>query len=79
MVKKNKSEVPFPSIIQYKDEEIQECSLVAQNYRLDGEKMGTLAVLGPKRMDYQRIINLVSSTADTVSQLLSDRNKKEFE
>ena len=64
---------------EWEDEEIQECSLVAQNYRLDGQKMGTLAVLGPKRMDYQRIINLVNSTADTVTQMLSDRNRKDFE
>ena len=64
---------------EWEDEEIQECSIVAQNYGRGDEKMGTLAVLGPKRMDYQRIINLVSHTADTVSRLLSDRNKKEFE
>ena len=61
------------------DEEIQECSLVAQNYARGDEKMGTLAVLGPKRMDYQKIISLVSNTAEKVSKLLSDQNKKEFE
>lgn len=64
---------------EWEDDQIQECSIVAQNYGRGDEKMGTLAVLGPKRMDYQRIINLVSHTADTVSRLLSDRNKREFE
>lgn len=60
------------------EKEIQECSLVAQNYRLGTEKLGAIAVLGPKRMDYQKIIAIVNNTAKTVSKLLSQRNKREF-
>lgn len=63
---------------EWNNEDIQECSLVAQNYGLGSDKMGTLAVLGPKRMDYQKIIGIVNNTAKTVSKLLSDRNQKEF-
>lgn len=61
------------------DEDIQGCSLVAENYRLGGQKMGTMAVFGPKRMDYERVIAVVNHTAKTVSKLLSVRNEKEFE
>ena len=57
------------------DEEMQECSLIAQNYGTDIEKMGTMAIFGAKRMDYGKMINIVNHTAQTVSQLLSARKK----
>jgi transcriptional regulator of heat shock response len=39
--------------------------------------MGTIAVFGPKRMDYRNIISVVNHTAKKVSKLLSER-KMEF-
>lgn len=58
------------------EEEMQAGSLVAQSYRLDDQNIGTLAVFGPKRMDYQKIIGIVNSTAENVSEFLSSRKYK---
>ncbi|MFQ5444226.1 MAG: heat-inducible transcriptional repressor HrcA, partial [Nitrospinales bacterium] len=58
------------------DIEMQGCSLVAQSYQFGNEKMGAVAVFGPKRMDYKNVIPVVNQTAKTVSQLLSERNYK---
>ena len=55
------------------DEEMSGCSLIASNYGLDEDKMGTIAVFGPKRMDYKNIISIVNHTAKKVSKLLSER------
>ena len=55
------------------DEEMSGCSLIANNYGLDEDKMGTIAVFGPKRMDYKNIISVVNHTAKKVSKLLSER------
>lgn len=55
------------------DEEMRECSLIAQNYLMNDEKIGTVAIFGSKRMDYGKMINIVDSTAKTISQLLSER------
>lgn len=57
------------------DEEMRECSLIAQSYRMDDQKMGTMAIFGSKRMDYGKMINIVDYTANTVSQLLSERKR----
>ena len=54
-------------------DEMQGCSLIAQNYMLDKEKIGTVAIFGPKRMDYKKMISIVNVTANTVSELLSER------
>ena len=55
------------------DEEMSGCSLIANNYGLDEDKMGTIAVFGPKRMDYKNVISVVNHTAKKVSKLLSER------
>ncbi len=52
-------------------EEMQECSLVASAYVYENQVLGTLGVLGPKRMPYSRVISLVAETAGLVSQSLS--------
>ena len=36
--------------------EMNEISIVMRNYRIDGEKTGTLAVIGPTRMNYAKVI-----------------------
>ena len=53
-------------------EEMGNCSLIAQNYQLGTEKVGTLAVFGSKRMDYKKIISIVNHTAQMVSKLISE-------
>ena len=58
------------------DEDMSGCSLIANNYGLDEDKMGTIAVFGPKRMDYKNIISVVNHTAKKVSKLLSERKKE---
>ena len=56
------------------DEEMEGCSLIAQNYQKGGEKLGSLAIFGPKRMDYKKIIAIVNQTAKTVSTLISKKD-----
>lgn len=58
------------------EEDMQSGSLIAQNYRLDDQNIGTLAIFGPKRMDYQKIIGIVNSTANNVLQILSSKRYK---
>jgi heat-inducible transcriptional repressor len=53
-------------------QEMENCSLIAQNYQLGNKNVGTLAVFGSKRMDYKRIISIVNHTAKMVSKLISE-------
>jgi heat-inducible transcriptional repressor len=38
---------------------IQDCSMVQATYRIDGQVIGTLAVLGPTRMEYGKIVSVL--------------------
>ncbi len=51
---------------------LQSCALVAANYGVANRNVGTVSVLGPTRMDYQRVIKAVRSSADSLSVLLEE-------
>jgi len=53
--------------------EMQGCSLIAGNYQVDADTVGTMAIFGPKRMDYLKMIDLVNLTANNVSNFLSKK------
>lgn len=48
-----------------------ECSVVTAPYYIDGQVVGTLGVIGPTRMAYERVIPIVDITARLVSSALS--------
>ncbi|MDZ4200859.1 MAG: heat-inducible transcriptional repressor HrcA [Gallionella sp.] len=50
---------------------LEECSVITAPYSADGRIIGTLAVVGPKRMDYQRMIPIVDVTARLLGNALS--------
>jgi len=50
---------------------LDECSMVTAPYEADGEIVGTLGVIGPTRMAYERVIPIVDITAKLLSNALS--------
>jgi heat-inducible transcriptional repressor len=50
---------------------LEECSLVTAPYSVDGQVVGTLGVVGPTRMAYERVVPIVDVTAKLLSSALS--------
>ena len=50
---------------------LDECSIVTAQYEIDGKVVGTLGVIGPTRMAYERVIPIVDITAKLLSSALS--------
>jgi heat-inducible transcriptional repressor len=50
-------------------------SVVAVSYGPGEQAIGALAVIGPMRMNYGKVMSVVDFTADTVSQLLADLSR----
>lgn len=50
---------------------LEDCSLIAAPYEVDGVVVGTVGVVGPTRMAYERIIPIVDITAKLLSSALS--------
>ena len=57
---------------------LDECSVVTAPYEVDGEVVGTVGVIGPTRMAYERVIPIVDITARLLSSALaSDAGERE--
>ena len=51
---------------------MEEMSVITAPYQVNGEVVGTLGVIGPTRMAYERLIPIVDITSKLVSSALSD-------
>ncbi|RYL90388.1 heat-inducible transcriptional repressor HrcA [Sporolactobacillus sp. THM19-2] len=52
---------------------IEDCSLITTTYTVGGEHLGTVAVIGPKRMAYPRVVTLIDLLSKILTSALSDR------
>ena len=46
---------------------LDECSVITAPYHADGQVLGTIGVIGPTRMAYERVIPIVDITAKLLS------------
>jgi heat-inducible transcriptional repressor len=51
---------------------LSECSLVVAPYEIDGERAGTIGVLGPTRMNYPQALAAVAVVSDRLSNRLTE-------
>jgi heat-inducible transcriptional repressor len=51
---------------------MENCSLITATYSMGDEKLGTIAVLGPTRMEYSRVISLLQYISSDLSKVLTD-------
>ena len=51
-----------------------DCSVVTSPYEVDGEIIGVLGVIGPTRMNYEKVIPIVDVTARMLGSALNSLN-----
>ena len=55
-------------------EVLENCSVVTSPYEAEGKVLGVLGVIGPTRMDYERVIPIVDVTAKMLGSALNSLN-----
>ena len=53
---------------------LDDCSVVAAPYQIEGQSMGVLGVIGPTRMAYDKVIPIVDITAKLLTSALNHEN-----
>ncbi len=53
--------------------EMRTLSMVVSSYKEGDRPMGTIGIIGPTRMDYQKAITIVDTTARFITRVLSER------
>ena len=56
---------------EIKNAAVKGCSMVTTSYKIGNRKVGVVGVLGPRRMDYEKVVPLVDYTGRVVSDLLT--------
>ncbi|MCT4613065.1 MAG: heat-inducible transcriptional repressor HrcA [Clostridia bacterium] len=62
-----------------KIDEIKDCSLITANYTMNGEIIGTVAILGPTRMDYSQIISILAFISQNMSGMMKRLMEVKYE
>lgn len=58
-----------------KHTELKDCSMVTANYSIGGEIVGSIAVVGPTRMEYDKVVTVVRFMAESLSEILTRFNR----
>lgn len=53
--------------------ELSDCSLITATYKFNGKIIGKIGVIGPTRMDYQKVISAVKSMSEAMNEII-DQN-----
>ncbi|GGH84925.1 heat-inducible transcriptional repressor [Pullulanibacillus pueri] len=53
--------------------EIKNCSVLTASYSIGGEHLGTVAVIGPTRMTYPKVVTLLDIVSRSLSKSLTER------
>ncbi|MDD5131950.1 MAG: heat-inducible transcriptional repressor HrcA [bacterium] len=56
--------------------ELQECSIVTSTYRAGDKTLGALGIIGPKRMEYSKMIALVNYFSKLINKTISRTTKE---
>jgi heat-inducible transcriptional repressor len=56
------------------DSQMQDSSIITATYHLNGELLGTIAVLGPTRMEYAKAMSLLEYMNDNLTEVIRKYN-----
>ena len=51
---------------------MENCSLITATYSIGNDPVGTIAILGPTRMEYSRVISLLDFLSTDMSKALTN-------
>ena len=57
------------------EEGVKNMALVTARYSISGNKVGRVGVIGPERMDYRKVIKVLSRVGRTIGELTDKEDK----
>jgi len=72
LIRKNPAGINIKIGTENDNSAMENCSLITATYSMGAEKLGTIAVLGPTRMEYSRVISLLQLISTDLSKVLTE-------
>ena len=60
---------------EVKMKSMQDCSVVTATYELEEGMRGTIGIIGPKRMDYEKVVGMLKNLKQQMSDLYKNDRK----
>lgn len=70
LIKSNTEGIKVTIGHENKDEALKDLSLITASYELDEDQIGTIALLGPTRMEYRKVIRLLNALSHEMTEAL---------
>ena len=61
------------------DNEMEDVAVISAKVKVPGHKEGSIAILGPRRMDYAKVINYLEYVVETLEKHFEDQSEKQDE
>jgi heat-inducible transcriptional repressor len=58
---------------------IDKCAVVSAKYSINGKQIGHAGVIGPERMDYSKVVSVLSYVGDTINSILASSAQDDTE
>lgn len=71
LLQENKSDIEVVIGSENIYSEIKDCSLITATYKMNGETIGKIGLIGPTRMEYSKVIPIVKMMAMDINDILS--------
>lgn len=71
LIRKNSAGINVKIGRENQNDAMENCSLITATYSIGTEKLGTIAILGPTRMEYSRVISLLQFLSKDLSTVLT--------
>lgn len=55
-----------------KFDEVKDCSIITVTYNIKGKNAGAISIIGPKRMNYDKVINIMDEVGVRLNRILTD-------
>lgn len=62
---------------EVKMKSMQDCSVVTATYELEEGMRGTIGIIGPKRMDYEKVVSMLSNLKQQISDMYKSDRKEQ--
>ena len=60
---------------EIEDDKVRGCSMISNSYKIGNKMVGAVGVIGPTRMDYEKVVPLVDYAGNVITELLTKISK----
>ncbi|MER2059872.1 MAG: HrcA family transcriptional regulator, partial [Niallia sp.] len=76
LIRNNSSDITIKIGRENNNIAMENCSIISASYSIGNEQIGSIAILGPTRMEYSRVISLLNILSNDLTKVLTNLYQK---